>query len=140
MLTRWARLMNAPTIALLLLAFGACSRANVTARSATESEHLWAMQTLVRQSAPIVRCLRDGSLHDRSGLLKSRFTIDPDGRVSAVEIMEDTIHSPEFRACMTEAYRAIVYPKRTWSLAMAVEHRVGAGVTELGKILPAPSP
>jgi hypothetical protein len=55
-----------------------------------------------------------------------------------VQVVEDTINSPTLRTCLIEAYRTIRYPERAGAPAIVVDHRVGVGVTEFGRIEPAP--
>lgn len=122
---------------LVLLAI-ACTPKQVNVRPATPHEQLWAMQVLIAHGARLGNCLGDRELHDRSGILSSLFTIEPDGTVSAVQIVADTIGSSSLRNCSYEAYRSIRYPARSGSAAIRVEHRLIAGAVEFGRSVPSP--
>lgn len=109
---------------------GATQDAVDALRSAGEAgkEHLAALEkrlNLERVSRPDVSSLQRAvqSLVDRtyrarvagglslSGLLKLRVTVGPSGAASLVEVLEDSVHDPDVRACAYWNLRDAAYPQ-----------------------------
>ena len=62
------------------------------------------------QAGPIQACYRSHFKRPQEGKVAVRFSLTPDGKGEAFQVIRDDLGKPAFAACLTEALAALSYP------------------------------